>query len=62
MGKGVVDERHDRSIETAALTDHDYIHCAINRADLTINVGHDIVESTKFYLIFTTTRRVDVYG
>ncbi len=40
----MVDERHDRAIGTAALTDHDYIHCAINRADLIINVGHDIVE------------------
>ncbi|MDX2441013.1 MAG: acetolactate synthase large subunit [Desulfobacterales bacterium] len=50
MGKGVVDERHDRSIGTAALTDHDYIHCAINRADLIINVGHDIVEKPPFIM------------
>ena len=50
MGKGVVDERHGRSIGTAALTDHDYIHCAINRADLIINVGHDIVEKPPFIM------------
>ena len=50
MGKGVVDERHDRAIGTAALTDHDYIHCAINRADLIINVGHDIVEKPPFIM------------
>jgi len=50
MGKGVVDERHDKSIGTAALTDHDYIHCAINRADLILNVGHDIVEKPPFIM------------
>jgi len=50
MGKGVVDERHDRSIGTAALTDNDYIHCAINSADLIINVGHDIVEKPPFIM------------
>lgn len=50
MGKGVVDERRERSIGTAALSEHDYIHCAINRADLIINVGHDIVEKPPFIM------------
>ena len=43
MGKGVVDERHPHFLGTAALSDKDYLHCAIDRADLIINVGHDVI-------------------
>ncbi len=50
MGKGVVDERHERYIGTAALSDHDYLHCAIERADLIINVGHDVIEKPPFFM------------
>ncbi|OED37286.1 acetolactate synthase [Chromatiales bacterium (ex Bugula neritina AB1)] len=50
MGKGVVDERHDKFLGTAALSDHDYLHCAINRADLIINVGHDVIEKPPFFM------------
>ncbi|MCB2230108.1 acetolactate synthase large subunit [bacterium] len=50
MGKGVIDERHPLFIGTAALSDHDYIHCAIDRADLIINVGHDVVEKPPFFM------------
>jgi acetolactate synthase-1/2/3 large subunit len=50
MGKGVVDERHPQSLGTAALSDTDYLHCAINRADLIINVGHDTVEKPPFFM------------
>ena len=50
MGKGVVDERHDHYIGTAALSDNDYLHCAINRADLIINVGHDVIEKPPFFM------------
>lgn len=44
MGKGVVDERHPGCLGSAALTQGDYIHCAIERADLIIAVGHDVTE------------------
>ena len=44
MGKGVVDERSDLYLGTCALSDGDYVHCAIDRADLIINIGHDVVE------------------
>lgn len=44
LGKGVIDERHDSYLGTAALSESDYLHCAIERADLIINVGHDVVE------------------
>lgn len=50
MGKGVVDERHERFIGTAALSDNDYLHCAIHRADLIINVGHDVIEKPPFFM------------
>ena len=50
MGKGVVDERHPQFLGTAALSDHDFLHCAINRADLIINVGHDIMEKPPFIM------------
>ncbi len=50
MGKGVVDENHPRCLGTAALSDNDYIHCAINHADLVINVGHDVVEKPPFFM------------
>ena len=48
MGKGVVDERSDLCLGTAALSSGDYLHCAIERTDLIINVGHDVVEKPPF--------------
>ncbi len=50
MGKGVVDERHPQFLGTAALSNDDYLHCAINRADLIINVGHDVTEKPPFFM------------
>ncbi len=50
MGKGVVDERSDLFLGTAALSSGDYLHCAIDRADLIINIGHDVVEKPPFFM------------
>lgn len=50
MGKGVIDERHPLYLGTAALSDHDFLHCAIDKADLIINVGHDVVEKPPFFM------------
>jgi acetolactate synthase-1/2/3 large subunit len=50
LGKGVIDERHEQFLGTAALSDHDFIHCAIDRADLIINVGHDVIEKPPFFM------------
>jgi len=50
MGKGIIDERSAFSLGTAALSDHDYLHCAIDRADVIINVGHDLVEKPPFFM------------
>ncbi len=50
MGKGVVPEDHPLFLGTAALSDNDYLHCAIERADLIINIGHDVVEKPPFFM------------
>ncbi len=50
LGKGVIDERHPKYLGTAALSDNDFIHCAINRADLIVNVGHDVIEKPPFFM------------
>ena len=50
MGKGVIDERSELFLGTAALSDGDYLHCAIERADLIINVGHDVIEKPPFFM------------
>jgi acetolactate synthase-1/2/3 large subunit len=50
MGKGVVDERSSLCLGTAALSDGDYLHCAVDRADLVINIGHDVVEKPPFFM------------
>jgi len=50
MAKGLIDERHPLYLGTAALSDHDYLHCAIKRADLIINLGHGIIEKPPFIM------------
>ncbi|MFO8023992.1 acetolactate synthase large subunit [Thiohalophilus sp.] len=50
MGKGVLDERHPLYLGTAALSGEDYLHRAIEAADLIINVGHDVVEKPPFIM------------
>ena len=50
MGKGVLDERQDLCLGTAALSEHDSLHRAIGAADLIINVGHDVVEKPPFFM------------
>jgi len=50
MGKGVIGGYHPLHLGTAALSAGDYLHCAIERADLIINVGHDVVEKPPFFM------------
>ena len=50
MGKGVVNEQSDLCLGTAALSSGDYLHCVIDRADLIINIGHDVVEKPPFFM------------
>jgi acetolactate synthase-1/2/3 large subunit len=50
LGKGVIDEQHEQFLGTAALSSHNFLHCAIDRADLIINVGHDVIEKPPFFM------------
>lgn len=58
MGKGVIDERSPLCLGTAALSDHDFLHRAIDKADLIINVGHDVVEKPPFLMRHDGTMQV----
>jgi acetolactate synthase I/II/III large subunit len=50
LGKGVLDERNPLCLGTAALSSGDFVHRAIDHADLIINVGHDVVEKPPFFM------------
>ena len=50
MGKGVIGGFHSLYIGTAALSEGDYLHCAIDHADLVVNAGHDVVEKPPFFM------------
>ena len=50
LGKGVVDERHPLFMGCAALSAGDYVHRAIEAADLILNIGHDVIEKPPFFM------------
>ena len=50
MGKGVLDERDPLFLGNAALSANDFLHRAIAKADLIINVGHDDIEKPPFIM------------
>ena len=50
MGKGAVGGASDFYLGTAALSERDYVHQAIDRADLIVTIGHDTVEKPPFLM------------
>jgi len=50
MGKGAVTGNSELYLGTAALSERDYIHEAIEHADLIIAIGHDTVEKPPFLM------------
>ncbi|MGH6616466.1 acetolactate synthase large subunit [Sphingomonas sp.] len=50
MGKGTVPGGTNLYMGTAALSERDYIHEAIERADLIVTIGHDTVEKPPFIM------------
>ncbi len=50
MGKGTVPGGTDLYLGTAALSERDYVHEAIERADLIVTIGHDTVEKPPFIM------------
>lgn len=71
MGAGVIDAEHPLSLGAAALSDQEYVHCAIRESDLIISVGHDVVEKPPFvnddgqkviHINFSSAQVDDVYS
>jgi len=50
MGKGTVPGGTDLYMGTAALSERDHVHDAIDRADLILAIGHDTVEKPPFLM------------
>ncbi|MBI2479833.1 MAG: acetolactate synthase large subunit [Planctomycetia bacterium] len=50
LGKGVIDERDPLFLGNTALSANDFVHRAVEAADLIINVGHDVVEKPPFFM------------
>jgi acetolactate synthase-1/2/3 large subunit len=50
LGKGVIDEMHPKFLGCAALSAGDFVHCAIESADLIVNIGHDVIEKPPFFM------------
>jgi acetolactate synthase-1/2/3 large subunit len=50
LGKGVIDETHPKFVGCAALSAGDFVHRAIESADLIVNVGHDVIEKPPFFM------------
>ena len=50
MGKGTVAGGHNLYMGTAALSERDYVHGAIDQADLIITIGHDTIEKPPFLM------------
>ena len=60
MGKGVVDERHSKFLGNAALSSGDFVHRALDSADLIVNVGHDVIEKPPFFMVRGGTEVIHV--
>lgn len=60
MGKGVLDEGDKLFLGTTALSDGDFVHRAIDRADLIINIGHDVVEKPPFFMNENGTKVIHI--
>jgi acetolactate synthase I/II/III large subunit len=50
MGKGAVTGGSNLYMGTAALSERDYVHMAIDRADVILTIGHDTVEKPPFLM------------
>jgi acetolactate synthase-1/2/3 large subunit len=50
LGKGVIDETHPKFLGCAALSSGDFVHRAIEAADVIVNIGHDVIEKPPFFM------------
>ena len=51
LGKGVIDERHPKFVGCAALSAGDFVHRAVEAADVIVNIGHDVIEKPPFFMV-----------
>lgn len=59
MGKGVLDEMCPSYLGTTALSADDYVHCALERSDLILSIGHDTIEKPP--VIMTPSKRAVIH-
>ena len=50
MGKGTVPGGSDLYLGTAALSERDHVHAAVDKADLIVTIGHDTIEKPPFIM------------
>jgi acetolactate synthase I/II/III large subunit len=50
LGKGVIDENNPKFLGCAALSAGDFVHKAIEAADVIVNIGHDVIEKPPFFM------------
>ncbi len=50
MGKGVLDENSELWLGNASLSEHDFVHRAIEASDCILNIGHDVIEKPPFLM------------
>ena len=60
MGKGVVDERDPGFLGNAALSAGDFVHRAVEAADLIVNIGHDVIEKPPFFMVSGGTEVIHI--
>lgn len=60
LGKGVIDERHPKFVGCAALSANDFVHRALEAADLVVNIGHDVIEKPPFFMKTGGTRVIHI--
>jgi len=58
MGKGVIPYTHPLSLFTVGLQTHDVSYCGLDRADLVICVGYDLVEYAPMYWNGTRDKKI----
>jgi acetolactate synthase-1/2/3 large subunit len=60
MGKGAVNAGSNLYMGTAALSERDWVHEAVDKADIIISVGHDTVEKPPFIMAGSGPRVVHI--
>ena len=60
MGKGIASDVHEQYLGTAALSAGDFVHDNISKADLIINIGHDVIEKPPFFMKHGGTKVIHI--